>query len=153
MSKDRQYYIYNRPEMIDFIPGQYTRVLEIGCGEGNFRANLDEDCEYWGIEPFEAAAKVAANKLFKVINKTYDEAFDELPDNYYDLVVCNDVIEHMTDYVFLFRTIKKKMKPSSFIIGSIPNVRYIKNLTELLIKKDWKYKDEGILDKTHYRFF
>ena len=39
------------------------------------------------------------------------------------------------------------------MIGSIPNVRFIQNLYELLIKKDWEYKEEGILDKTHLRFF
>jgi hypothetical protein len=27
------------------------------------------------------------------------------------------------------------------------------NLFELMIKRDWEYKDEGTLDRTHLRFF
>jgi hypothetical protein len=59
----------------------------------------------------------------------------------------------MVDYDAFFQTIKRKMKKGSFIIGSIPNVRFIGNLTELLIRKDWEYKESGILDRTHLRFF
>jgi hypothetical protein len=49
--------------------------------------------------------------------------------------------------------IKKKMKKDSCLIGSIPNVRYITNLIKLLVFKDWRYENLGILDKTHLRFF
>ena len=142
-----------RPEVARFLPIQYYKVLEIGCGEGNFHYNLNQHCEYWGIEPFQASAKVASNKLYKVLTGTYEEVFDLLPDSYFDLVICNDVIEHMVDHNAFFVTIKQKIKENSFIVGSIPNVRYLPNLIELLIIKDWMYKDEGILDRTHLRFF
>jgi hypothetical protein len=39
------------------------------------------------------------------------------------------------------------------IIFSIPNVRYFPHIVELLIHKDWKYRECGILDETHLRFF
>jgi hypothetical protein len=39
------------------------------------------------------------------------------------------------------------------MIGSLPNVRYIVNLYHLLVKKEWRYEEEGILDRTHLRFF
>ena len=45
------------------------------------------------------------------------------------------------------------MKYNSFIVGSIPNVRHVSVLLMMLIRKDWKYTDTGILDKTHLRFF
>ena len=48
---------------------------------------------------------------------------------------------------------KNKLSPNGRIIASIPNVRYYANLYELLIKRDWKYIDKGILDSTHLRFF
>jgi len=153
MVKSRSYYEGIRPEVVRFLPSQYCKVLEIGCGEGGFSKNMGLQCEYWGIEPVPSAAKVASNKLFKTLIGTYEEVYDFLPDNYFDLVICNDVIEHMVDYSGFFMTIKNKMQKGSFIVGSIPNVRYFKNLTELIIHKDWRYKDAGILDKTHFRFF
>jgi 2-polyprenyl-3-methyl-5-hydroxy-6-metoxy-1,4-benzoquinol methylase len=153
MSSRSQYHEGIRPEVVKFIPGTYSKVLEIGCGEGNFSSHFNQQCEYWGVEPFQAAAGIASNKLFKVLAGTYEEVYEQLPDGYFDLIVCNDVIEHMVNYDAFFQTIKRKMKKDSFIMGSIPNVRFFGNLTELLIKKDWEYKDSGILDRTHLRFF
>ena len=45
------------------------------------------------------------------------------------------------------------MTETSYIIGSIPNVRFYSNLFRLLIFRDWRYEETGILDDTHLRFF
>jgi len=89
----------------------------------------------------------------KVLIGPYEDVFNEIPDNYFDLVVCNDVIEHMVDHDEFFQSIKNKIKAKGVLIASIPNVRFIKNLNELIVKKDWEYKSDGILDRTHLRFF
>jgi SAM-dependent methyltransferase len=147
------YYQNVRPEVAAFLPASYTRVLEVGCGEGLFRRNLRPDCEYWGIEPFAPVAANAAGRLDKVITGTFDDAFAQLPDGYFDLVICNDVIEHMVDHDAFLARIKTKMAPGARIAGSIPNVRYFPNMMALLLRKDWMYVDAGILDRTHLRFF
>ena len=139
--------------MMLLLPEQYSKVLEVGCGEGNFRINLSQENEYWGVEPIEASARKASKKLDKVLIGTFNEMFDQIPDDYFDLVICNDVIEHMTDHEEFFQSIKKKIKKEGCLVASIPNVRYILNLIELLVRKDWEYKDSGILDRTHLRFF
>lgn len=145
------YYDGSRKEVATFLPDTYAKVLEIGCGEGGFRANL-RSCEYWGIEPT-AAAKVARGRLFRVFEGSYESTLDQLPDRYFDLVICNDVIEHMVDHDSFFRTIKQKLNDKAHIVGSVPNVRYIGNIYEVLFLKDWQYRDEGVLDRTHLRFF
>ncbi len=147
------YYQGARKEVARFLPEQYSRVLEVGCGEGGFHVNLNPDCEHWGIEPVHRAADIARHKLHRVIEASYHEALGQLPDHYFDLVICNDVVEHMVDPDEFFRTIKQKLSGKACLVGSIPNVRYIGNLFELLFLKDWKYKDDGILDRTHLRFF
>ncbi|MBI5376536.1 MAG: class I SAM-dependent methyltransferase [Candidatus Schekmanbacteria bacterium] len=145
---EMSYYQNMRPEIVKFLPCGYSKVLEIGCGEGNFRLNLQQDCEYWGIEPCKTVEKSA-----NILTGTYEEVSGKLPDDYFDLIICNDVIEHINDTREFLLSVKKKMKKDSFIVGSVPNVRFIGNLIELLIKKDWEYKEEGVLDKTHIRFF
>ncbi|WP_022950475.1 class I SAM-dependent methyltransferase [Leucothrix mucor] len=149
------YFQQSRPEMCAFLPESYTRVLEIGCGEGTFSKNLDSGqvVELWGIEPSKDAGSVAETQAYKVLYGTYEDCFDLLPDNFFDLVVCNDVIEHMVDHDHFFSSIKKKMQKKGFITGSIPNVRYYRNLKSLLLKKDWQYQNSGVLDRTHLRFF
>lgn len=153
MSNTSTYYQNFREDMTQLLPKQYSRVLEIGCGEGKFRENLTHSHEYWGVEPVESAAAVASKKLDKVLIGTYQDVLNDIPDDYFDLVICNDVIEHMVDHDEFFQSIKKKMKKHGCLVASLPNVRGMQNLFELLVKKDWEYKDSGILDKTHLRFF
>ena len=139
--------------MKTLLPQQYSRVLEIGCAEGKFRENLNQVHEYWGVEPVESSATTASTRLDKVLIGTYQEIHNQIPNDYFDLVICNDVIEHMVDHDEFLQSIKKKIKKGGCLIASIPNVRYLPNLIKILVKKDWEYKDEGILDRTHLRFF
>ncbi|OAI01139.1 class I SAM-dependent methyltransferase [Methylomonas methanica] len=152
MEQNSEYFRISRPEIVKFLPSHYKKVLEIGCGEGCFRKNLTDSSEVWGIEPT-IAGNVAARSFFKVLNGFYHDVYNDLPDNYFDLVICNDVIEHMPDHNQFLVSIKNKMTTDGCIVGSIPNVRYIGNLYDFLIKKDWFYDTSGILDYTHLRFF
>jgi len=139
--------------MSAFLPKRRTAVLEIGCGEGMFAASIEGTTETWGVELDSEAAHAASSRLHKVINAGFDEASGVLPRNYFDVVICNDVIEHMIDHDSFFRTIKKHISDSGVLIGSIPNVRHYNTLFRLLFSKDWRYRDDGILDRTHLRFF
>ena len=142
-----------RTDMLAFLPTEYFRVLDIGCNDGTFRQLLNKPNEYWGIEPFEKAAEIAKTKMDKVLVGFYDKVANEIPDHYFDLIIANDVIEHMENPWEFLQSIKKKMTTNASMILSIPNVRYYSNLKELLYLKDWEYKDFGILDITHLRFF
>lgn len=147
------YYQGSRPEMVALIDHSPRKVLELGCGDGSFRALLADDCEYWGIEPFPEAVVLAKKRLDRVFACTYEEALADLPDGYFDLVVCNDVIEHLVSHDHFFETIKAKISKNGYIVGSVPNVRHLSNLINLIGRKDWRYEDDGILDSTHLRFF
>ncbi len=151
--KAPKYYEGSRSEVNAFLPATCRRVLEIGCGSGGFRENLPADCEYWGIEPVAAPAANAAKRLSRVLQGTFVEVRRELPAGYFDLVVCNDVIEHMPDHDAFLQQIKQHVAPGGCIVGSVPNVRCYQHLYELLFQRDWRYRDEGILDRTHLRFF
>lgn len=147
------YFKGHRTELKPFIPKGVKKILEIGCGEGGFRTNFDDDVEYWGVEPNPDVAFISKEKFYKVLNGIYDDVENELPDHYFDLIVCNDVIEHMIDHDDFFEKIKSKMTKDGQMLMSIPNVRYVRNLFRLLFLKDWRYEDAGTLDRTHLRFF
>lgn len=153
MEKLENYYKNTRNDMLNLLPEYHSSVLEVGCGEGSFKNCLKNVEEYWGIEPYKEAADIAQKKLDVVFNNTYEEVADKIPDNKFDLIVCNDVIEHMIDHNAFLSSIKEKLTDNGALILSVPNVRYVRNLKSLLFNKDWKYKNEGVLDKTHLRFF
>ena len=149
---DPKYFSHERREMLPFVPERRERVLEIGCSKGRFSAALTNVKETWGIEPSDAA-DTAAGCLTRVFKTTFEEAEADLPIKYFDLVICNDVIEHMPDHERFFSNIKKYIATDGMIIGSIPNVRYYKNMFQYLVEKDWHYTSSGILDRTHMAFF
>jgi 2-polyprenyl-3-methyl-5-hydroxy-6-metoxy-1,4-benzoquinol methylase len=152
MLVSRGYWTQKRPEMANFLPVKRARVLEIGCAEGEFLSALEGVEEAWGIEP-SPAAEVARGRLHRVIRSTFDGAEPELPLEYFDVVVCNDVIEHMPDHDSFLLRIRKHIAPGGVIVGSVPNVRFYKNIFQMLLEKDWHYTQDGILDRTHLRFF
>jgi SAM-dependent methyltransferase len=154
MSEQPDYYGNERPEVAIYLPPRVSRVLEIGCGSGKFRRNVPAGAEYWGIEPNPEAAAAAAAHVDRILVGTFRELVDSLPDHHFDLVICNDVIEHMDDHDWFLERIQAKMDPArSFIVGSIPNVGYVVVLFRLLVTREWRYADSGVLDRTHLRFF
>jgi 2-polyprenyl-3-methyl-5-hydroxy-6-metoxy-1,4-benzoquinol methylase len=153
MRENFDYVLSERSELSALQPGDYQVVLEIGCAKGGFKDSLRPGIEIWGVEPNADAAAQAAKRGYRILVGTYDEVAAQLPDSYFDLVICNDVIEHMPDHDRFLQAIKTKMRPGGSLMGSIPNVRYFGNLFKMLVMKDWQYGEQGILDTTHLRFF
>jgi len=143
----------SRPEvfsMLDFTP---KRVLEIGSAAGLFRTHFG-DVEYWGVEPVREVAVESERLLSYVLIGLYDEVEAKIPNGYFDLIVCNDVIEHMPSPSSFLKHVSSKLRPNGVMIGSVPNVRYLPVMFGYLILRDWKYDPRGgVLDDTHLRFF
>lgn len=152
VNKDKTYYSAQRKEMLKYIDFQPSAILEVGCGEANFASNFD-NVEYWGVEPSVECANIAISKSLKILTGRYEDVENEIPDHYFDLVVCNDVIEHMTDPIKFLKTVKKKLKPSGKLIASIPNIRNAVIVYNLLVHGEFDYTESGILDYTHFHLF
>jgi SAM-dependent methyltransferase len=76
-----------------------------------------------------------------------------LEQNYFDAILCGDVLEHLTDPWKTVKKLSTHLKPSGYFIASIPNIREIKTLLRIVLRGDFNYNDAGILDRTHLRFF
>ena len=159
-TKQPQYYRNARPEMLDIIPAEASVLLEVGCGEGAFGGNLKAmryeagtPIEVWGVEIDETAAGKAAAVLDRVLQGDVTAVLSDLPMGHFDCVVLNDVIEHVPDPEALLRSLRPLLKPGGRLVASIPNVRYFFNVVDLAVHGRWDYTEEGILDRTHLRFF
>ncbi len=149
------YYNIERKEMLEFIEGSPSKIFEAGCGTGNFGEVLKKkfNTEVTCVELFENAANKAKKKVDKVICGNIEKEIDNIENNYYDLIIFNDVLEHLHDPWSLLKKTAGKLGSGGRVIASIPNIRYLQTMAEIVIKKDFKYTDAGILDKTHIRFF
>ncbi|ALT77271.1 class I SAM-dependent methyltransferase [Paucibacter sp. KCTC 42545] len=149
------YYTCARPEVVALLPAKVERHLDVGCAAGLFGESLLREgraVEVWGVEPTDGPSAEATKRLSKVIQGYFDEN-TPLPDEYFDSISFNDSLEHMPDEVAALKVAWRKLKPNGTLVVSLPNIRYLENLKELLIEKEWRYVDAGILDRTHLRFF
>jgi 2-polyprenyl-3-methyl-5-hydroxy-6-metoxy-1,4-benzoquinol methylase len=155
MGKQDKYYSESRVEVVPFILPDARSILDVGCGNGYF-LKLAKDktgAETWGLEYELNVAEEAKCRVDKVLTGSIESLADSLPDKYFDCIVFNDILEHLYQPELILEKVRPKLSEKGIIIASIPNVRYISNLVELILRKEWEYKDEGILDSTHIRFF
>ena len=154
-AKPKIYFNVVRKEMLPFVPKEAKIILEIGCGDGNFGNLLLENGakEVWGIEYEKEQGQIAEKVMTKVFVGDVAEQLLNLPDQYFDAIVCNDVLEHLIDPYTVINKLRPKLKKDGVMISSIPNIRYFRNLFDYFFNKNWDYTDSGIMDKTHFRFF
>lgn len=151
-----EYYSQDRSEMLDFVPSGARRILEVGCGSGEFAAAIrarNADVVIWGVEPSPEAARIAAGRMDEVICKTFEPDLPELDGQKFDCVVFNDVLEHLPEPETTLRETRPYLADGGVIVASIPNILYFYEITKILLTEDWEYQDHGILDRTHLRFF
>ena len=155
--KTPSYFSSARREILPALPQFSERVLEIGCGTGATLGWLKEigRCkETFGVELVEEASQIAETVVDRVILADIEEETIDLPEQYFNLILCLDVLEHMKNpWRILRMLVQRWLVPGGIIIVSIPNLRYRKVLIDLLIHSLFEYQDAGILDRTHLRFF
>lgn len=144
----------SRRNMCNFIPASAKKVVDIGCNTGAFGESLKSEraLEVWGIEPNPNAAELASRVLDHVIVSSFD-AEVALPDSTFDVVIFNDVLEHLVNPWEALQIAARKLRPGGCVVASIPNLRQIDNLIHIVKEGDFRYEPLGIRDRTHLRFF
>ena len=132
-------------------------VLEIGTAYGHMTKYLKEilNCNITGIEINKEMLNVAKKYLDLAINLDIQDTITldkKLKNDRYDYIILGDILEHTTKVELILEVLKKKIKKKGEIIVSIPNVAHNCILMQLL-KNDFNYQEQGILDKTHITFF
>lgn len=156
--KSKDYFSNIRLDIIKIMPSiENAKVLEIGAGEGNTLIKLKElglAKEVVGIDIVELEHSNQKNPLIdKFIIGDIEKIDLNFPLDYFDIIICADVLEHLYDPWNVVKKLSLFLKPFGFLIASIPNIGYYKILKKIIIDKDFKYENSGILDKTHLRFF
>jgi 2-polyprenyl-3-methyl-5-hydroxy-6-metoxy-1,4-benzoquinol methylase len=134
-----------------------SRVLEVGAGSGAIARHIvsQKKCRVVAVE----ANPTSVEKLQKFCDKVYDldlnrtdwtKTFEN--DDGFDYVIAADVLEHVYNPWRVLHGMKSLLNDSGSIILSLPHASHSSVLTSFY-HGDVEYREWGLLDKTHIRFF
>lgn len=155
---------YNRvnADLLRLIPPDAGVVLEAGCGAGALAQayrRINAQVLYLGIEKHQEAAEVAGSsgQIDRLIvgdletaDPTVLDLSDERPS--VDCLVFGDVLEHLVDPWVVLTRLVRLVRDGGQVLACIPNVQHYSVLVNLM-RGRWDYQAEGLLDRTHLRFF
>ncbi|MGQ8876872.1 methyltransferase domain-containing protein [Delftia sp. NA_296.1] len=133
-----------------------AHILDLGCGSGALGAFLAEhkQCVCDGVTLSQEEARHAAPFYRHVhVADLEDCDLDRLfGDTRYDYIVCADVLEHLRQPERILAACRKRLTSEGRLLISVPNAGYSGLVAELL-HGEFRYREEGLLDRTHLRFF
>ncbi|MDD2846532.1 MAG: methyltransferase domain-containing protein, partial [Rhodoferax sp.] len=137
------------------VPPQAS-VLDLGCGSGALGQYVLETkgCSVDGVTLSEAEAAHARPHYRRVVvdNLESCDLLATFAGQRYDVIVCADVLEHLSRPEHVLAACRELLAPEGRLLISVPNVGYCGLIAELLLG-EFRYREEGLLDRTHLRFF
>ena len=112
------------------------RLLDIGCGDGTFTVllkNALRSYEAAGIEISLEAVNISRGKGIDAFQTDIDMETFPFRDEYFDVIYCGEVIEHIFDTDHVLSEISRTLKPSGYCIITTPNLASWANRLALLL--------------------
>jgi 2-polyprenyl-3-methyl-5-hydroxy-6-metoxy-1,4-benzoquinol methylase len=136
--------------------GRDKRVLEIGAGPGSTARPLKvhNNCRIVALEIDPNCVPILEKFCDRVVQGDLSSPnwHDALRGEQFDAIVIADVLEHLVDPWATLRTATTLLKPDGFVVCSMPNASHAAILA-CFATDDVEYREHGLLDKTHLRFF
>ena len=128
------------------------KILDLGCGNGRDIIEIAKIGSFvYGID----FSEEMISEAYKEIEKTFinnasiklsvsDISSLKFPNNYFDKIICSEVLEHVPDLDLAIKEIKRVLKPDGILVITTPNKnswygfdRYF--LWQKLLKRKWPH--------------
>lgn len=149
------YFSFTRREIEPLLPKAVATVVDVGCGTGETSAwlkTLFPRAKTVGLEGNPALREELESKVDEV--HIVDLNSSTIPSvGPADLVLYLDVLEHLNAPEKLLREMLRDMPSTVQVIVSLPNIAHYSVALPLFLFGRFQYRDAGILDRTHVRFY
>lgn len=152
------YYNGPRNDLLELIPLECKKILDLGCNEGALGASLKRRQAAWvvGAEIDPIASEIAAGRLDDIFVGDLDgrEFRDRFRNGDFDAVICGDVLEHLRDpWGLLEFLVREVVTQNAVFVVSLPNVGHWSTIYNVCILGCWPLNSRGIHDRSHLRWF
>lgn len=147
------------PALLKHLPRDARVVLDVGCGNGALGAAylaFNPECYFLGIEVDPDVGASAKSRISTVVVADVESLQrHELPldaGQDIDVIIYGNVLEHLLDP---WKTLTRQVNwlaPDGLILASIPNIQHW-SILDGLLRGEWQYRDEGLLDRCSLRNF
>jgi SAM-dependent methyltransferase len=112
------------------------RVLDVGCATGFFlEVAAEAGWDVYGVELSTYAAELARDKFGdRVFSGTLEQA--AYPDEFFDLVMLSDIIEHVPDPRSFLREVRRVLRPGGVVALVTPNSE---SMSARLMGRHWNH--------------
>ncbi|MCF6181847.1 class I SAM-dependent methyltransferase [Lutibacter sp.] len=112
--------IKHKLNVINLLPKEEKKLLDIGCGTGDFLvACKKNNYKIFGVEPNEKANKIATKKIGESVYKN----LDDINESKFDVITLWHVLEHVPNLDDYILKIKSLLKPNAILIIAVPNFK------------------------------
>ncbi len=142
-------------DLLDRIPLTARNILDVGCGTaalGMEYKRLNPAARYFGIESNPDSCVIAAGRIDFVVGADVEQVPLPFRDETFDCIIYGDILEHLNDPWALLKHHATRLNPGGVMLICMPNVEHW-SFAARLLSGSWDYEQQGLLDRTHLRWF
>lgn len=128
--------VINEINFISLLDLDYSaKMIDLGCGNGEFTlrcTNKVETQKIWGVEISLPEIEKSQEKGIKIIQSDLNKSLP-FKDNFFDIVISNQVLEHLLDIDQFFMEIYRILKINGYAILSTENLSSWHNIFALIM--------------------
>jgi 2-polyprenyl-3-methyl-5-hydroxy-6-metoxy-1,4-benzoquinol methylase/exonuclease VII small subunit len=135
--------------------GTNKSVLELGAAGGSVSRVLKERGNYVvAVERDGRQAETLGDLCDEVLitDLNWLDLHQLLSNRKFDVILAGDVLEHCTNPELVLLQLHDLLSPDGYLVISIPNIAHA-DVRLLLLSGKFEYRESGLLDRTHLRFF
>ena len=149
-AEDRHWWYRGRRRVIQRViadlprPNGQMRILDAGCGSGRNMVELAGLGQVTGVELSNTSVRLARGRgVGEVLEGSVQEM--PFPDDSFDLAVCLDVIEHLSDDLGALRELRRVVAPGGFLLVTAPAYQSLWSGHDTINHHHRRYNRGGLL--------
>jgi len=109
-------------KIINKEPKTNNKILDVGCGDGELLYPFINKSDVYGFDIADELINKAKKEGIKASVLNLESSKFPFSDEYFDIIICSQVIEHIINTDHLLSEINRVLKKNKILIISFPNI-------------------------------